>query len=73
MLDAQTGQGEVPLLAPGNENYGYLGKPLQAHGLLRRDARVGFVLVCHSLESWMRYGDRRALVKKRTGDAEVSR
>jgi len=27
MLDAQTAQGEVPLLAPGNQNYGYVGKP----------------------------------------------
>jgi alpha-L-rhamnosidase len=27
MLDAQTEQGEVPLLAPSNQNYGYLGKP----------------------------------------------
>ena len=27
MVDAQTEQGEVPLLAPSNENYGYVGKP----------------------------------------------
>jgi alpha-L-rhamnosidase len=27
MLDAQTDQGEVPLLAPSNQNYGYVGKP----------------------------------------------
>jgi alpha-L-rhamnosidase len=27
MVDAQTPQGEVPLLCPSNQNYGYLGKP----------------------------------------------
>lgn len=27
MLDAQTPEGEVPHLAPSNENYGYVGKP----------------------------------------------
>ena len=27
MLDAQTEEGEVPLLAPSNQNYGYVGKP----------------------------------------------
>ena len=27
MLDAQTDEGEVPLLAPSNGNYGYVGKP----------------------------------------------
>ncbi|MFN8093914.1 MAG: family 78 glycoside hydrolase catalytic domain [Vicinamibacteria bacterium] len=27
MLDAQTAEGEVPLLSPSNVNYGYVGKP----------------------------------------------
>jgi alpha-L-rhamnosidase len=27
MLDAQTREGEVPLLSPSNQNYGYVGKP----------------------------------------------
>ena len=27
MVDAQSAQGEVTLLSPSNENYGYVGKP----------------------------------------------
>ena len=46
MLDAQTAEGEVPLLAPSNRNYGYVGKPaFKPDELLRRHSRVGRVLV----------------------------
>jgi alpha-L-rhamnosidase len=64
MLDAQTEQGEVPLLAPGNENYGYLGKPYfkptDCCGATPAWDSFWFVI---PWESWMRYGDRRALEK----------
>jgi len=64
MLDAQTGQGEVPLLAPSNKNYGYLGKPAfkptDCCGATPAWDSFWFVI---PWESWMRYGDRRALEK----------
>ena len=64
MLDAQTGQGEVPLLAPGNRNYGYVGKPAfkpaDCCGATPAWDSFWFVI---PWESWMRYGDRRALEK----------
>ena len=64
MLDAQTAQGEVPLLAPGNENYGYVGKPafkpVECCGATPAWDAFWFVI---PWESWMRYGDRRALEK----------
>ncbi len=64
MLDAQTAQGEVPLLAPSNENYGYVGKPafkpLNCCGATPAWDSFWFVI---PWESWMRYGDRRALEK----------
>ncbi|HEX8151354.1 MAG TPA: family 78 glycoside hydrolase catalytic domain [Pyrinomonadaceae bacterium] len=64
MLDAQTAQGEVPLLAPGNENYGYVGKPAfkptDCCGATPAWDAFWFVI---PWESWMRYGDRRALEK----------
>ncbi|MFL6331968.1 MAG: family 78 glycoside hydrolase catalytic domain [Pyrinomonadaceae bacterium] len=63
MLDAQTGQGEVPLLAPSNENYGYVAgknyfKPADCCGATPAWDAFWFVI---PWESWMRYGDRRAL------------
>ena len=62
MRDAQTEQGEVPLLAPSNENYGYVGKPaFKPDGLLWRDAAVGRVLVRRAVGAYQRFGDRRAL------------
>ena len=64
MLDAQTEQGEVPLLAPSNENYGYVGKPAfkpsDCCGATPAWDSFWFVI---PWESWMRYGDRRALEK----------
>lgn len=63
MLDAQTAQGEVPLLAPSNENYGYVaGKNYFKHadccGATPAWDAFWFVV---PWESWTRYGDRRAL------------
>src|SRR5215204_6190036 len=64
MLDAQTEQGEVPLLAPSNENYGYVGKPAfkpaDCCGATPAWDSFWFVI---PWESWVRYGDRRALEK----------
>ena len=62
MLDAQTEQGEVPLLAPSSENYGYVGKPFfkpaDCCGATPAWDSFWFVI---PWESWTRYGDRRAL------------
>jgi alpha-L-rhamnosidase len=63
MLDAQTEQGEVPLLAPSNEHYGYVAsknyfKPADCCGATPAWDAFWFVI---PWESWMRYGDRRAL------------
>jgi alpha-L-rhamnosidase len=63
MLDAQTAQGEVPLLAPSNENYGYVAgknyfKPADCCGATPAWDAFWFVI---PWESWARYGDRRAL------------
>lgn len=64
MLDAQTDQGELSLLAPGNMNYGYLGKPYfkptDCCGATPAWDSFWFVI---PWESWSRYGDRRALEK----------
>jgi len=64
MLDAQTPQGEVSLLAPSNENFGYVGKPAfkptDCCGATPAWDSFWFVI---PWESWMRYGDRRALEK----------
>ena len=65
MLDAQAETGEVPLLAPSNENYGYRGKPeyfKRADCCGAAPAWDAFWFVI-PWESWMRYGDRRALEK----------
>ncbi len=62
MLDAQTEQGELSLLAPSNVNYGYLGKPYfkptDCCGATPAWDSFWFVI---PWESWTRYGDRRAL------------
>ena len=64
MLDAQTEQGEVSLLAPSNVNYGYVGKPFfkptDCCGATPAWDAFWFVI---PWESWMRYGDRKALEK----------
>ena len=64
MRDAQTEQGELSLLAPSNENYGYLGKPYfkptDCCGATPAWDAFWFVI---PWESWIRYGDRRALEK----------
>lgn len=63
MLDAQAETGEVPLLAPSNENYGYRGKP----EIFKRPDCCGATPAWDSFwfvipwESYQRYGDRRAL------------
>ncbi|HWS90515.1 MAG TPA: family 78 glycoside hydrolase catalytic domain [Pyrinomonadaceae bacterium] len=63
MLDAQAETGELPLLAPSNENYGYRGKP----EIFKRADCCGATPAWDAFwfvipwESWMRYGDRRAL------------
>lgn len=62
MRDAQTEQGEVPLLAPSNENYGYVGKPafkpVECCGATPAWDAFWFVI---PWESYRRYGDLRAL------------
>jgi alpha-L-rhamnosidase len=62
MLDAQTEQGELSLLAPGNQNYGYTGKPyfkpVDCCGATPAWDAFWFVI---PWESWMHYGDSRAL------------
>ena len=64
MLDAQTDEGELSLLAPSNQNYGYTGKPAfkPANCCGATPAWDAFWFVI-PWESWMRYGDRRALEK----------
>ena len=62
MLDAQTEQGEVPLLAPSNENYGYVGKPsfkpVDCCGATPAWDAFWFVI---PWESYRRHGNRAAL------------
>ncbi len=62
MRDAQTVAGEVPLLAPSNENYGYVGKPafkpVECCGATPAWDAFWFVV---PWESYRRHGDRRAL------------
>ena len=62
MLDAQTAQGEVPLLAPSNRNYGYVGKPAfkptDCCGATPAWDAFWFVI---PWESFLRHGDRRVL------------
>jgi alpha-L-rhamnosidase len=64
MLDAQTPRGEVPLLCPSNQNYGYLGKPafkpVDCCGATPPWDAFWFVI---PWESYRRYGDAAALEK----------
>jgi alpha-L-rhamnosidase len=64
MLDAQTEQGEVPLLSPSNENYGYVGKPAfkptNCCGATPAWDAFWFLI---PWESYQRYGDVRGLEK----------
>ena len=64
MLDAQTEQGEVPLLSPSSENYGYVGKPFfkptNCCGATPAWDAFWFII---PWESYQRYGDVRALEK----------
>jgi len=64
MLDAQTDQGEVPLLSPSSQNYGYVGKPFfkpaDCCGATPAWDAFWFVI---PWESYQRYGDLRALAK----------
>jgi alpha-L-rhamnosidase len=62
MADGQTAAGEVPLLSPTNQNYGYVGKPafkpVDCCGATPAWDAFWFVL---PWESYQRYGDVRAL------------
>jgi alpha-L-rhamnosidase len=62
MLDAQTPEGEVPLLCPSNRNYGYVGKPafkpVDCCGATPAWDAFWFVI---PWESYRRYGDPAAL------------
>jgi alpha-L-rhamnosidase len=62
MADAQTADGEVPLLSPSNQNYGYVGKPAfkptDCCGATPAWDAFWFVL---PWESYQRFGDIRAL------------
>jgi alpha-L-rhamnosidase len=62
MRDAQTDRGEVPLLAPSNENYGYVGKPafkpVECCGATPPWDAFWFVI---PWEAYRRFGDVRAL------------
>jgi alpha-L-rhamnosidase len=64
MVDNQTAQGEVPLLAPSNQNYGYVGKPSfkppACCGATPPWDAFWFVL---PWESYQRFGNRAALEK----------
>ncbi|MFL5608145.1 MAG: family 78 glycoside hydrolase catalytic domain, partial [Gemmatimonadaceae bacterium] len=62
MRDVQRSTGEVPLLSPSNENYGYVGKPA-----FKPDSCCGASPAWDAFwflvpwESYQRFGDRRAL------------
>ena len=62
MLDAQTDAGELPLLVPSNEHYGYVGKPafkpVDCCGATPAWDAVLFVV---PWEAYERFGDRRGL------------
>lgn len=64
MLDAQTPEGEVPHLAPSNENYGYLGKPAfkpeDCCGATPAWDAFWFII---PWESYQRFGDKAGLAK----------
>ncbi|MET0555714.1 MAG: family 78 glycoside hydrolase catalytic domain [Vicinamibacteria bacterium] len=62
MVDAQSDAGELSLLAPSNQNYGYVGKPFfkptDCCGATPAWDAFWFVI---PWESYLRHGDRRAL------------
>ena len=62
MVDAQASTGDLPLLAPSNEHYGYAGgpafKPADCCGATPAWDAFWFVI---PWESYRRYGDRRVL------------
>ncbi len=62
MADAQNPTGEVPLLAPSNEHYGYVGKPafkpVECCGATPAWDAFWFVI---PWETYLRHGDRRVL------------
>lgn len=62
MVDAQTEAGEVPLLAPSNENYGYVGKPafkpVECCGATPAWDAFWFIV---PWEAYGRFGDVRSL------------
>jgi alpha-L-rhamnosidase len=62
MLDAQTAEGEVPLLCPSNRNYGYVGKPafkpLDCCGATPAWDAFWFVI---PWEGYLRHGDSAVL------------
>jgi alpha-L-rhamnosidase len=62
MRDAQTDAGELSLLAPSNQNYGYVGKPffkpVDCCGATPAWDAFWFVI---PWEAYQRFGDRRAL------------
>jgi alpha-L-rhamnosidase len=64
MRDAQTDEGQVPLLAPTNVNYGYAGKPafkpIECCGATPAWDAFWFVI---PWESYLRHGDREALAR----------
>jgi alpha-L-rhamnosidase len=64
MIDSQSDQGEVPLLSPSNQNYGYVGKPAfkptDCCGATPAWDAFWFII---PWESYQRYGDVRALEK----------
>ena len=64
MLDAPTEQGEVSLLSPSRENYGYVGKPFfkptDCCGATPAWDAFWFII---PWESYQHYGDIRALEK----------
>jgi alpha-L-rhamnosidase len=68
MIDAQTGEGEVPLLAPSNEHYGYVGKPAfkpeDCCGATPAWDAFWFII---PWESYRRFGDVRILERTYPG------
>lgn len=62
MIDAQSAEGELPLLSPSNENYGYVGKPAfkptDCCGSTPAWDAFWFIV---PWEAYQRFGDLRAL------------
>ena len=68
MIDNQLPSGEVPLLAPSNDHYGYVGKPafkpVDCCGATPAWDAFWFII---PWEAWMRYGDKRFLEQSYQG------